>query len=305
MPSVNISSYQKVVAGKVVNVNAYQVHRDAGGRSLAIPGRPIMFAKQGQFPGGRSTPNIYPVPTIHGGNDGSVAPKAASGAEEVSRAGGEIGSGAGSVSDRAAQRVERAVASAQEKAALVAYTGSKYREIQAAAAKAHVNAQVGSDIQGRRADPIALVAHLDNLLARAIIKTGTTGYKVAQLASAPTVQPGAVLKVPTFSSLVPSQQTAESLVAGSEAALFAVSIPAGSRGLRVGDTVKQGGDELILPRNSQFKIVSDEVEDGQRVIHADYIEPPENVVTNEEASKATERAFASLKAKQSGNKKPA
>lgn len=301
MPPVHISSYQKIVDGKVVNVNAYQVHRDAGSRALVHPGRPMIFAKAGQFPGGRSTPNIYPIPTHHGAPGGTVASDAKTATEAVARAGGKIAPGAGSNADSAGRKLERIAANAAEKAALVAYTGKRYREIQAAAAKVHLNSTVQSEFHGRQADPIALVAHLDNLVGRAFIKTGTTAYKVAQITSAPTFSPGTVIKVPSFSSTIPSQQLAQDLAAGTNAAVMAVSIPAGAHVLRAGDISKPAGDELILPRNSQFRIVSDETVDGTRRLQTEFIQPPDNVVTQQEASQTTERAFAALKRKQQQN----
>jgi hypothetical protein len=94
---------------------------------------------------------------------------------------------------------------------------------------------------------------------------------------------------------------AEDLAAGSNAAIFAISIPANSHALRAGDVSSGAGDELILPRNSQFRVVSDDTVDGVRRIQTDFIQPPENVVTAKEASQATERAFKSLQNKQKQN----
>lgn len=69
MGSTRISSYTKILHGKVVRVNAYTVNRGAGEVALHIPGRPFMSATPGQFPNGRGLPGIFPIDEIHGGSD--------------------------------------------------------------------------------------------------------------------------------------------------------------------------------------------------------------------------------------------
>lgn len=64
-----VNSYERVVNGKVVKVNAYakQASPNAGvlSRALKKPGRPRIMAKPGSYSGGRDVPGQSPVVESH------------------------------------------------------------------------------------------------------------------------------------------------------------------------------------------------------------------------------------------------
>ena len=310
MPPVRISSYHKIVDGKVVNVNSYSVHRNAGAHALATPGRPMLTAVPGQFPGGRSTPNIYPVTKRHGDAGGTAKTDAQRAATDIARIGGPAGLGAGKLPTRgpainADGSVKRLVASAREKAALSAYLGKDYSEIQAMLRGAQGNSSVTGRSRRKPAALLSQVRYLDDLLGRAVTKTGNTVFHVLQALGLPgAISPGSVIKDLGFVSALPSRERAQGIAQKRHAAVVSLHIPPGSHAVRIGDHVPSAGDEMLLPHGSQFKVTSDEMVNGVRVIDAELVGGPKNVMTAAEASKTTERAFASLKSKQRSAQPP-
>lgn len=64
-----VNSYERVVNGKVVKVNAYakKASPNAGvmNRAMKKPGRPRIMAKPGSYSGGRDVPGQHPVVESH------------------------------------------------------------------------------------------------------------------------------------------------------------------------------------------------------------------------------------------------
>jgi len=295
MPAVHISSYDKTVGGKVVHVNDYTVHRDAGDKALRHPGRPFMSAHPGAFPNGRSLPNVYPISKLHGASDGNSQGNSAlpgsvpgSGAQRANQLGG--GSGAPGTS---APVPDKLVATAAQKATLKAYLSAGYKAVNKALRSTKGNVAHDSHAP----DLIAQVVRMDDILQRAAITSamvvhhvinGIQGGGVSFPAKIPA---GSALKDYGYFSATTSKSAAEN-AAGPKGAVVSTSVPAGAKGLRVSDVLPGSGDEILFPRESQLQVVSDTVQNGQRHIETQLVVDPENVITAEEAAKTTERAFA-------------
>lgn len=62
VPDSEVNSYERVVNGKVVKVNAYakrpSPNAGAMSRALKRPGRPRIMAKPGSYSGGRDVPGL-------------------------------------------------------------------------------------------------------------------------------------------------------------------------------------------------------------------------------------------------------
>lgn len=283
MPPVRISSYTKILHGKVVRVNGYTTNRDAAGMAMRIPGRPFMTGTPGQFPNGRGLPNIFPVDEVHGG--GAAA----------------LGVGAGGLGDPASitsrtdtgAAVKQLVASAAEKAALAAYAGPQHGAMQSALRKAKGGPPHGGP------DLVNQIKAVDDLLLRSTIGSALTLWHALNLAQGgafPRLSKGSRLTDFGFLEGTPSRSTAES--AGKKGALVSIAVPQGAKGFRLGDQLESEGDGVLLPRGSQLEVTSDTDVNGQRVIETQLVPDAGNVLTQQEASQTSQRALEALRRRQ-------